>query len=225
MLLGVPIGAFRRRNARRPILKENRRCPNGCPLRKCSTITSSAIRGCGGGGAAALPRRGPRRRASAAQWKDTRAGVAQAALPDENLGSLLVRAAARYRIGSGGRTAGLARVAHGRSLSKSRVGHAESARPGNLSPPVNSLDACPWSSSHRHHARASIQATSAKYETWPRAGSLSGRGLRLQSSVIALAFEIAWLRGERRGERRPSSAGERVGAEAHVDCHLADRQP
>ena len=33
-----------------------------------------------------------------------------------NLGSLLVRAAARYRIGSGGRTAGLARVAHGRSL-------------------------------------------------------------------------------------------------------------
>ena len=70
-----------------------------------------------------------------------------------------------------------------------------------------------------------IQATSAKYETWPRAGSLSGRGLRLQSSVIALAFEIAWLRGERRGERRPSSAGERVGAEAHVDCHLADRQP
>src|SRR3954449_4340144 len=71
------------------------------------------FRGCGGGGAAALPRRGPRRRASAAQWKDTRAGVAQAALPDENLGSLLVRAAARYRIGSGGRTAGLAGVAQG----------------------------------------------------------------------------------------------------------------
>src|SRR6476620_4785262 len=71
------------------------------------------FRGCGGGGAAALPRRRPRRRASAAQWKDTRAGVAQAALPDENLGSLLVHAAARYRIGSGGRTAGLARVAHG----------------------------------------------------------------------------------------------------------------
>src|SRR4249920_724956 len=71
------------------------------------------FRGCGGGGAAALPRRGPWRRASASQWKDTRAGVAQAALPDENLGSLLVHAAARYRIGSGGRTAGLARVAHG----------------------------------------------------------------------------------------------------------------
>src|SRR3954467_15285638 len=70
------------------------------------------FRGCGGGGAAALPRRGPRRRASASQWKDTRAGVAQAALPDENLGSLLVRAAARYRIGSGGRTAGFARGAH-----------------------------------------------------------------------------------------------------------------
>ena len=47
-----------------------------------------------------------------------------------------------------------------------------------------------------------IQATSAQYETWPRAGSLSGRGLRLQSSVFALAFEIAWLRGERRRERR-----------------------
>ena len=45
-------------------------------------------------------------------------------------------------------------------------------------------------------------------------------GLRLQSSVIALAFEIAWLRGERRGERRPSSAGERVGAEAHVDMWI-----
>src|SRR3954451_15199978 len=74
------------------------------------------FRGCGGGGAAALPRRGPRRRASAAQWKDTRAGVAQAALPDESLGSLLVHAAARYRIGSGGRTAGLSRVAHGRSV-------------------------------------------------------------------------------------------------------------
>jgi Tripartite tricarboxylate transporter family receptor len=41
----VPIGAFRRFNARRPILKENRRCPNGCPLRKCSTITSSAVSG------------------------------------------------------------------------------------------------------------------------------------------------------------------------------------
>src|SRR6476659_10142605 len=77
------------------------------------------FRGCGGGGAAALPRRRPRRRASASQWKDTRAGVAQAALPDENLGSLLVHAAARYRIGSGGRTAGLARVAHGRSLCES----------------------------------------------------------------------------------------------------------
>ena len=35
---------------------------------------------------------------------------------DENLGSLLVHAAARYRIGSGGRTAGSAKVAHGRSL-------------------------------------------------------------------------------------------------------------
>src|SRR6476659_1395815 len=78
------------------------------------------FRGCGGGGAAALPRRRPRRRASAAQWKDTRAGVAQAALPDENLGGLLVRAAARYRIGGGGRTAGLAKVAHGRSLCESR---------------------------------------------------------------------------------------------------------
>ena len=31
--LTVPIGAFRRLNARRPILKENRRCPNGCRLR------------------------------------------------------------------------------------------------------------------------------------------------------------------------------------------------
>src|SRR6478752_3579411 len=78
------------------------------------------FRGCGGGGAAALPRCGPRRRASAAQWKDTRAGVAQAALPDENLGGLLVRAAARYRIGSGRRTAGLAGVAHRRSLCESR---------------------------------------------------------------------------------------------------------
>src|SRR5258705_12125095 len=78
------------------------------------------FRVCGGGGAATLPRRGPRRRASAAQWKDTRAGVAQAALPDENLGGLLVRAAARYRIGSGGRTAGLAGVANRRSLCESR---------------------------------------------------------------------------------------------------------
>jgi len=51
-----------------------------------------------------------------------------------------------------------------------------------------------------------IQA-SAKYETWPRAGSLSGRGRRLQSSVFALAFEIAWLRGERRSELRALASG------------------
>ena len=62
------------------------------------------------------------------------AGVAQASLHDENLRSLLVHPAARYRIGSGGRTAGLAGVANGR-VSVSTAGHAEGARPGNLSPP------------------------------------------------------------------------------------------
>src|SRR6476620_8901639 len=102
------------------------------------------FRGCGGGGAAALPRRSPRRRASASQWKDTRAGVAQAALPDENLGSLLVHAAARYRIGSGGRTAGLARVAHGRSLCESRRPMLRALdREIYCCLSVNSLDACP----------------------------------------------------------------------------------
>src|SRR6476620_3104965 len=102
------------------------------------------FRGCGGGGAAALPRRRPRRRASAAQWKDTRAGVAQAALPDENLGGLLVRAAARYRIGSGGRTAGLAGVARRRSLYESRramLGAPDRETYRRLS--INSMAACP----------------------------------------------------------------------------------
>ena len=75
------------------------------------------------------------------------------------------------------------------------------------------------------NTRASNSGNICEVRDLATRGSLSGRGLRLQSSVVALAFEIAWLRGERRGERRPSSAGERVGAEAHVDCHLADRQP
>ena len=76
--------------------------------------------------------------------KDTRAGVAQAALPDENLGSLLVRAAARYRIGSGGRTASLAGAAHGRSLCESRRAMLRALdRETYRRLSVNSLDACP----------------------------------------------------------------------------------
>ena len=77
------------------------------------------------------------------------------------------------------------------------------------------------------NTRASNSGNICEVRDLATRGSLSGRGLRLQSSVVALAFEIAWLRGERRGERRSElrALGERVGAEAHVDCHLADRQP
>ena len=68
----------------------------------------------------------------------------QAALPDENLGSLLVHAAARYRIGSGGRTAGLARGEHGRSLCKSRRAMLRALdREIYCRLSVNSLDARP----------------------------------------------------------------------------------
>jgi len=72
---------------------------------------------------------------------------------------------------------------------------------------VNSLDAYPRSSSHRQHARASNSDNICEVRDLATRGSLSGRGLRLQSSVVALAFEIAWLRGERRSELRALASG------------------